>query len=47
MGEGRRQVKIHDEECVIDLVNKLPNFRGGLPTGDYRYFLTALGKDTR
>ncbi|GAI99437.1 unnamed protein product [marine sediment metagenome] len=40
------RVKIHDEECVIDRVEKLQNFRGGSPTGGYRYSLTLLYEDT-
>ncbi|GAI17238.1 unnamed protein product, partial [marine sediment metagenome] len=34
------------EECVIDRVEKLQNFRGGSPTGGYRYSLTLLYEDT-
>ncbi len=40
------RVKIHDEECVIDRIEKLQNFRGGSPTGSYRYFLSLLYEDT-
>jgi len=40
------RVKIQDKECVIDRVDKLQNFRGGSPTGGYRYSLTLLYEDT-
>lgn len=40
------RVKIHDEECVIDRIEKLQNFMGGSPTGSYRYFLSLLYEDT-
>lgn len=40
------RVKIHDKEWVIDRIDKLQNFRGGSPTGGYRYFLTLLYEDT-
>ncbi|GAI41241.1 unnamed protein product, partial [marine sediment metagenome] len=40
------RVKFHDKEGVIGRIDKLQNFRGGSPTGSYRYFLSLLYEDT-
>ncbi|GAH98724.1 unnamed protein product [marine sediment metagenome] len=40
------RVKFHDKEGVIDRIGKIQNFRGGLPTGDYRYSFSIRYEDT-